>query len=351
MRLFVQHADRTVVVALEDGATLTNLLDKCKAKFNLTTSLSLQLDVQGAPVIEDVCEVRDGDRLSVCIQTASPIDITDDGEDEHKSKKAKTTHSPSSTSLPMEAVMSRSMFEIDMLTTPADDVKLGRLLSSIIFPQGLLRSNYSDTKASNSLRLAERMIRKHNLEVMEKAEPGVLSEVNAGGFVRVNIHKTQTLDMKDDWFHNLARTMTHHFQCKYYIVAEECCFFFYGLALNAYAAAFAFETAFNRIMTLVEERTIDLEDFIRKRSSAKDSDRCEVLIKNVTRLSHCIKMSGMSYSDWLAMTMFKKVCLMTVKNEYDVTSEKEARLADRAKSVEDRVLCHLDELYCARHSS
>ena len=29
MRLFVQHANRTVIVALKDGDTMTDLVDKC----------------------------------------------------------------------------------------------------------------------------------------------------------------------------------------------------------------------------------------------------------------------------------------------------------------------------------
>ena len=83
MRLFVQHADRTVVVALAEGATLTDLLHKCATKFDLTTPVTLQLDAPGTPVVEATNEVRDGDTIRVVLR---------EGTDEHKSKKAKRTH-------------------------------------------------------------------------------------------------------------------------------------------------------------------------------------------------------------------------------------------------------------------
>lgn len=71
MRLFVQHANRTVIVALGDGATMTDLVAKCVARFHLDPErVTLCLDVAGAPVVEGLEEVRDGERLCVCPDVA-----------------------------------------------------------------------------------------------------------------------------------------------------------------------------------------------------------------------------------------------------------------------------------------
>ena len=74
MRLFVRHLDRTLIVVLPDDATMDDLVEKCKAKFDLK-ECSLSLDVEKLPHIQNIEEVRDGDR--VCI----------DDEDQPKKKK------------------------------------------------------------------------------------------------------------------------------------------------------------------------------------------------------------------------------------------------------------------------
>lgn len=53
MRLLVQHANRTVIVALQDGDTMSDLVDKCSNKFgdDLPVSFHLCLNVEGHPII------------------------------------------------------------------------------------------------------------------------------------------------------------------------------------------------------------------------------------------------------------------------------------------------------------
>lgn len=399
MRLFVQHADRTVVVALAEGATLTDLLHKCATKFDLTTPVTLKLDVEGTPDIEDIDEVRDGDRL--CVTMPPTIDITDDdaeedtnGTDEpeeenkddeddseeddnedseededdedseedddseeeedddsdddyveRKPKKAKTTHPPSSAASPlsMEAVMDRDvpppLSVVSNTSASGVDDDIRERIRNIL--QRGLHPNTPEVEAANSMRIAERMLRKHNVsraEVMETAED---ASVN-GDMVKVHIRNPQTKKPSSTkhWFHDLARAMTHHFKCKYYFnvrMGERCFFSFYGIASNVYAAAFAFETAFNRIMTLVSQHTIPPSEYDRKRRAGEIS---------VCRATYT-KMARVSYCDGVASGLLQRVREMTAKPppttapeeiEYDVTPEEETRLACVTEKVEDSVL-------------
>jgi hypothetical protein len=67
MRLFVQHANRTVIVALQDGDTMSDLVGKCSNKFgdNLPVCFHLCLNVEGHPIIEALDEVRDEDKICI----------------------------------------------------------------------------------------------------------------------------------------------------------------------------------------------------------------------------------------------------------------------------------------------
>ena len=67
------------------------------------------------------------------------------------------------------------------------------------------------------MRLAERMIKKHNVqlsrrEVMESSEDASVK----GDMVKVHIRnpRTKKASFTKNWFHDLARAMTHHFNCK-----------------------------------------------------------------------------------------------------------------------------------------
>jgi hypothetical protein len=193
------------------------------------------------------------------------------------------------------------------------------------------------------MRLAERMLRKHNVsrtEVMETAED---ASVN-GDMVKVHIRNPQTKkpSTTKNWFHDLARAMTHHFKCKYYFnvrMGQRCYFSFYGIESNVYAAALAFETAFNRIMTLVSQHTIPSDEYDRKRRAGEIS---------VCRATYT-KMARVSYCDGVAMGLLLRVREMTAKPppspstapeevEYHVTPEEETRLACVTKKVEESVL-------------
>ena len=411
MRLFVQHANRTVVVALSEGATLTDLLDKCTTKFGLTSPITLELDVEGAPVIDHIEEVRDGDRMRLTVQTTPTLDVTtekdseevilteegdseveftdeedsedfevteeedsddpesseeggdsedsgeggdsdyegdspgdDESEDdyvERKPKKAKMTHSPSSApTVSMQAVMDKNVVMPASTTAPSVDDEIRERIRNIL--QLGLHPNTPEAEAANSMRLAERMLRKHNVsraEVMETAED---ASVN-GDIVKVHIRNPQTNkpSTTKHWFHDLARAMTHHFKCKYYFNVNRkwkfCFFAFYGIASNVYAAAFAFETTFNRIMTLMSRHMIPSGEYDRKRRTGEIS---------VCRATYT-KMARVSYCDGVAMGLLERVREMTAKPppttvseeiEYDVTPEEETRLACLTQKVEEGVL-------------
>jgi len=65
MRLFVQNASEMVVVVLDVGDTLDDLAHKCRQRFDIVSPVSFRLDVHGNPIVRDVTEIAEGDRLIV----------------------------------------------------------------------------------------------------------------------------------------------------------------------------------------------------------------------------------------------------------------------------------------------
>jgi len=113
-----------------------------------------------------------------------------------------------------------------------------------------------------------------------------------------------------------------------------CYFTFYGISSNVYAAAFAFETAFNRIMTLVSQHTVPAGEYERKLRNGEISV-CRATYTKSARVSYC---------DGLAMGLRQRVNDLAASPsqpeevEYTVTAEEETRLACVTKKVEESIL-------------
>lgn len=362
MRLFVQHANRTVIVALKDGDAVTDLMDKCSNKLDdLPASFHLCLDVDGQPIIEDLDEVRDGDKICVTAPETTPVStsvsVDEEDEDEGKEseededkeseeeseededyvepikKRSRTEGRTPSSPITLEAVMDKSVVPVH---TTADAEIMERIRN--ILQRGL-HPNTPEAEAANSMRLAERMVRKHNVsraQVMMNAE----NASENGDMVRVHIRNptTKKPSTTKNWFHNLAHAIGKHFKCKYFFnvrMSVRCYFTFYGISNNVYAAAFAFETAFNRIMTLVSQHTVPAGEYERKFRNG-DISVCRATYTKSARVSYC---------DGLAMGLYQRVNELATSThsqaeeiEYTVTDKEETRLACVTKKVEESVL-------------
>lgn len=388
MRLFVQHANRTVIVALRDGDTMADLMDKCSNKFgnDLPVSFRLCLDVDGHPIVEELGEVRDGDKICVKasetmtqtppVSTSSSVVVEDEDEKEDDSekeydsekddseeensekddseeedseedddsddeyveptkKRARTEVRAPASPITLEAVMDKSV--VPPTTTSSADAEIKERIRNIL--QRGLHPTTPEAEAANSMRLAERMLRKHNVsrsEVMMNAE----NASENGDMVKVHIRNpaTKKPSTTKEWFHNLAHAIGKHFKCKYFFnvrMSVRCYFTFYGISSNVYAAAFAFETAFNRIMTLVSQHTVPAGEYERKRRNNEISV-CRATYTKSARVSYC---------DGLAMGLYQRVKGFTESThsrteevEYTVTAEEETRLACVTKKVEESIL-------------
>ena len=357
MRLFVHHANRTVIVALKDGDTMTDLVDKCSNKFgdDLPVSFRLCLDVDGYPIVEELDEVRDGDKICIKasettvptppVSSSSSVVVDDEKDDEDNDsdddyvesnkKRARTEVRTPASPITMEAVMDKSV--VPPTTTSAADTEIKERIRNIL--QRGLHPNTPEAEAANSMRLAERMLRKHNVsraEVMMNAE----NASENGDMVKVHIRNpaTKKPSTTKDWFHNLAHAIGKHFKCKYFFnvrMSVRCYFTFYGIASNVYAAAFAFETSFNRIMTLVSQHTVPAGEYERKLRNNEISV-CRATYTKSARVSYC---------DGLAMGLRQRVNDLATSSsscaeeiEYTVTAEEETRLACVSKKVEESVL-------------
>ena len=158
-----------------------------------------------------------------------------------------------------------------------------------------------EAEAAQSMRLAEKMLKKHNLTQADLAMNGSGGNIEAGLF-KVHLQYTSTRKpcQTKSWFHVLATTVRENFGCKSYFTVKagsRCFFGFYGIAANAYAAAFAFSFAFNRVSTLVAQHSIPLGEYDEKRRNG--SVTC-------SRAGYT-KAAKVSYCDGLATGLLTKV--------------------------------------------
>jgi hypothetical protein len=127
-----------------------------------------------------------------------------------------------------------------------------------------LHQETPEAEASSSMRLAEKLLAKHNLkqaDVLDDASAGVPEALRGG---KTAVHLRFVKDRKPcqtkQWMHTLGATCTTNFDCSYYFSSHVartvgsgkslrkynavCDFTFYGIATNASLAAFAFAAAF-----------------------------------------------------------------------------------------------------------
>jgi hypothetical protein len=365
MRLLAQYESRTVIIALDAQATMADLMEKCTRKFDLSVAFSLCLNVTGFPVIEDVDEVVDGDRIFVRLASngestaasdegearptkeelsedsmntsdaSSEEDVSEDSkedEDYEPTTKRARTATKSASPITMEAVMDERVVA-PVTESSVDDVIRERIRN--ILQRGL-HPTTPEAEAANSMRLAERMLRKYNLS---RAEIVVGDDVSVDGDmfdVHIRHPQTKKPSTTKQWFQDLACAIKRHFKCKCFMKirkGKKCLFSFYGISSNAYAAALGFEVAFNRIMTLVSRHTVPNGEYDLKRRTGEISV-CRATYTKLARVSYC---------DGIAMGLLKRVRDTTTssvpeENEYATTTEEETRLACYSKRVEQSVL-------------
>ena len=372
MRLFVRYEQRTVIVALSDGAAMCDLIAKCKEKFILSDSsrFSLCLDMEEAPVVDSIDEASE-DKLFVRVlnnsddvndsqldkdssaskeDSADEDDFKDDSDEDdfkddsdeddfkddsnddeyvepsRKRRKTTTFSSP----ITMQAFMKQK--SLPPSTTIPVDKEINERIRNIL--QRGLHPNTPEAEAANSMRLAERMLRKHNLSRVD-VMTDTKNECMEGDLVRVDILNPKTdkpvCGIKQ-WIHSLAHTSANLFKCKtfHYIQKAEFCYFtFYGISSSAYAAALAFETSFNRIMTLVSQHTVPVEEYKRKRRNGDISVRRAVYTKTAKS----------SYCEGIASGLRARVNeAPSTTQQDDVAPEQETRLACITKQLEKDVL-------------
>ena len=143
-----------------------------------------------------------------------------------------------------------------------------------------LHAGTPEEEAASSMRLAEKLLAKHNLAQADVLQDDHVPEALRGGKTAVHLRsvKDQTPCQTKQWMHTLAHACTKNFECAYYFSSHPtrtvgrlhykgvCDFTFYGIATNASLAAFAFAAAFNRIACLAAAHTVPGEEFEAKRS-------------------------------------------------------------------------------------
>ncbi len=262
--------------------------------------------------------------------------LVDANDDVEPTKKRARTDPCATSRITTEAVMDRSV--VTPVTTPSVDAEIKERIRNIL--QRGLHPNTPEAEAANSIRLAERMLRKHNVsrsEIMMHAED---ASVN-GDLVRVHIRNrhTEMPGTTTQWFQDLSKALTKHFRCKYYYnfrMGQRCFFAFYGIASNVYAAALAFEVAFNRVMVLVSRHTVPREEYDRKRRVGEISV-CRATYTRSARASYC---DGVVMGLLQGVRDIARTPSQTTPEEleYTVTAEEETRLACVTKKVEESVL-------------
>ena len=176
-----------------------------------------------------------------------------------------------------------------------------------------LHSGTPEAEAANSMRLAEKLLHKHNLrqaDVLVLREDHVPEALRRGRTtVHLRLTKDRTPCQTKQWMHTLVAACTTSFGCKCYfsshlrsrqaaararagkaVGSKEgaiCDFTFYGIASNASLAAFAFAAAFNRVAILSANHDVPKDEFETKKrrslvdcskgsytTAARDSYRC-----------------------------------------------------------------------------
>ena len=221
-----------------------------------------------------------------------------DDADEKPAPKAKLPR----TGATMEAKMEN---ETAAVAAPAVDTQDGDEIRERIrnILQRGLHPTTPESEAVQAMRLAERMLRKHNLtraQVMAATEATMQGEL-------FKVHMRYVSSGQPckvmGWFNTLAQAAAKLFGCKTYFVtrhapghSSKCYRAFYGITENAYAAALAFEHAFNRVAFMMAKHT----------PSSGEYDELVKSGKVVSRVAHT-KQAKLSYAEGLADGIEAKV--------------------------------------------
>ena len=168
----------------------------------------------------------------------------------------------------------------DSATGAAGDNELEKIKVRIrkMLSRGL-HAGTPEEEAASSMRLAEKLLAKHNLAQADVLQEDHVPEALRGGKTAVHLRsvKDQTPCQTKQWMHTLAHACTKNFECSYYFSSHPtrtvgrlhypgvCDFTFYGIATNASLAAFAFAAAFNRIACLAALHVVPAQEYEVKR--------------------------------------------------------------------------------------
>ena len=164
----------------------------------------------------------------------------------------------------------------DSATGAAGDNELEKIKVRIrkMLSRGL-HAGTPEEEAASSMRLAEKLLAKHNLAQADVLQEDHVPEALRGGKTAVHLRsvKDQTPCQTKQWMHTLAHACTKNFECSYYFSSHPtrtvgrlhypgvCDFTFYGIATNASLAAFAFAAAFNRIACLAALHVVPAQEY------------------------------------------------------------------------------------------
>ena len=145
-----------------------------------------------------------------------------------------------------------------------------------------LASETPEVEAQRALRLAQRLLTKHQISeaiIMSELNDGVLKNSGSlvGGSVTVKICKIQTKEQQavgahfkhnfEGWMFKLANLVVDYFEVKKYQEKSEGTYTFYGILANVQMAALAFQMTFQRAHILSKEFTPSTGDFERAKAN------------------------------------------------------------------------------------
>jgi hypothetical protein len=181
-----------------------------------------------------------------------------------------------------------------------------------------LHAGTPEEEAASSMRLAEKLLAKHNLAQADVLQEDHVPEALRAGKAVVHLRSTKDLSpcQTKQWMHTLGHACTKNFACSYYFSSHlargrhpaVCDFTFYGIATNASLAAFAFAASFNRIACLAARHSVPVDEYEAKRR------RGEVYCSKAVYTTAARE----SYKDGLARGLLDGVVADKAKKELEV---------------------------------
>ena len=190
-----------------------------------------------------------------------------------------------------------------------------------------------EAEAAQAMRLATRMLEKHNLSQLQ-----VMREEGEtiGAMFRVHIRycASKLPAVTKPWTNGLTRLCALHFQCQAYMVSRKahglkdakCFYCFYGMTANAYSAAVAFASCFNRISDLARLHKVPSGEYESKRHSIACSK------------AHYTLSAKVSYCNGLVHGLEQRVKEMAEKEESSMSQAEEKTMVVRKEEAEKEAL-------------